>query len=142
MPFLAPGITLVPTTSRDNAYLVDGDDGLTLVDVGWASATRPPLAGLDDVGAGPSDIKRIVFTHAHPDHVQGAPQLREHTKASILIHYADADWLPEGRVPPQGRSGTMGKLVDRLPKLHWKPFTADGTLQDSELIQGSGGLAT
>jgi len=28
----------VATTKRDNAFLIDGDDGFTLVDVGWASA--------------------------------------------------------------------------------------------------------
>lgn len=26
--------------------------------------------------------------HAHPDHVQGAPALREHTGARVLIHAA------------------------------------------------------
>ncbi|MBC3840845.1 MBL fold metallo-hydrolase [Streptacidiphilus sp. 4-A2] len=28
--------------------------------------------------------------------------------------------------------------MDRLPKLHWEPFTADATVTDGELIEGSG----
>ena len=81
-----------------------------------------------------------MLTHAHPDHVQGAAELRRLTGAQILIHPDDSAWLGVGRVPGQGRSGTLGHLIDRLPKLHWAPFSADGTVGDGELIDGSGGL--
>ena len=39
---IAPGVRCVATTRRDNAFLLDGDDGYTLVDVGWASAPHTP----------------------------------------------------------------------------------------------------
>lgn len=139
-PLLAPGVARVATSSRDNAFLIDGDDGLTLVDVGWASAPGVLLGVVADMGRKPSDIRRVVLTHAHPDHVQGAAGLRRQTGASILIHHADAGWLPEGRVPPEGRSGAFGRLIDRLPKLHWKPFEADATVNDGDMMEGSGGL--
>ncbi|MFJ9865664.1 MBL fold metallo-hydrolase [Streptomyces sp. NPDC101165] len=45
-----------------------------------------------------------------------------------------------GGVPPEGRSGLPGRLPDRLPKLHWTPVAADGTLVDGDLVGGSGGL--
>lgn len=139
-PALAPGVTRVPTTKRDNAFLVDGDDGLTLVDVGWAKAPNVLLATLAELGRKPGDIKRIVLTHAHPDHVKGAAELRERTGAQILIHQADAAWLEAGRVPPEGRSAAAGRLIDKLPALHWKPVTPDALLTDGQLIEGSDGL--
>jgi glyoxylase-like metal-dependent hydrolase (beta-lactamase superfamily II) len=130
----------VATTRRDNAFLIDGDDGLTLIDVGWAKAPATLLKTVAEIGRKPSDIKRIVLTHAHPDHVQGAAELRRATGARILIHAEDSAWLQLGRVPHQGRAGALGHLVDRLPKLHWTPFSADGFLTDGELIEGSAGL--
>jgi glyoxylase-like metal-dependent hydrolase (beta-lactamase superfamily II) len=140
MPPLTRGVTHVATTKRDNAFLVDGDDGLTLIDVGWAKAPATLLTAVAELGRKPSDVTRIVLTHAHPDHVQGAAELRRHTGARILIHAADSAWLQAGRVPAEGRSGTLGRLVDHLPKLHWTPFTADETVTDGQLIEGSDGL--
>jgi glyoxylase-like metal-dependent hydrolase (beta-lactamase superfamily II) len=133
---LAPAVTLVATTPRDNAFLVAGDDGLTLVDVGWAKAPHTLLAAVAGLGRRPADIRRVVLTHAHPDHVQGAAELRRRTGARILVHHADAPWLTDGRVPPQGRSGAAGRLLDRLPKLHWTPFEADATLTDGDVVDG------
>ncbi|MFI1159096.1 MBL fold metallo-hydrolase [Streptomyces sioyaensis] len=87
-----------------------------------------------------SDRHRVLLTHAHPDHVQGAAELRRRTGAEILIHEADRPWLEAGRVPAHGRSGALGRLIDRLPKLHWTPVAADGTVADGELVEGAGGL--
>jgi glyoxylase-like metal-dependent hydrolase (beta-lactamase superfamily II) len=137
---LAPGVTRIATSTRDNAFLIHGDDGFTLVDVGWAKAPGVLLDAVTELGRGPADIRRIVITHAHPDHVQGAAELRRRTGAQILVHAADRAWLEAGRVPAEGRSGVLGRLVDRLPKLHWSPTTADATLADGDLVEHSGGL--
>ncbi|CCK25017.1 hypothetical protein BN159_0638 [Streptomyces davaonensis JCM 4913] len=137
---IAPGITQIATTRRDNAFLIAGDDGFTLVDVGWASAPATLLTAVADLGRKLSDIRRVVLTHAHPDHVQGAAELRDLTGAQILIHPADHPWLKAGRVPREGRSGSVGRLLDRLPKLRWTPFTADATVTDGDPIDDSDGL--
>jgi glyoxylase-like metal-dependent hydrolase (beta-lactamase superfamily II) len=137
---LADGVQRIPTTSRDNVFLVDGDDGLTLVDVGWAGAPKHIEAALAARAATLRDIRRIVITHAHPDHVKGLAALRVRTGARVLVHRADAGWLAAGRVPEEGRSGMLGRLLDRLPPLHWAPVTADAHLEDGELIPGSAGL--
>jgi glyoxylase-like metal-dependent hydrolase (beta-lactamase superfamily II) len=135
---LAPGIWRIPTTARDrdNAFLVEADDGYTLVDVGWAKAPGQIAAAVEQLGRKPSDIRRIVITHAHPDHVQGADEMRARTGAEILIHKADADWLRSGRVPASGRQGALGRLIDKVPKLHWRPTEPDRTLTGDEVVGG------
>ncbi|GAA2261572.1 MBL fold metallo-hydrolase [Kitasatospora cystarginea] len=138
---LAPGVRRIATSSRDAAFLVEGEDGLTLVDVGWASAHPPLLTAIEEIGHKPHDVKRIVLTHAHPDHVQGAAYVRELTGAAILAHPAEHAWLAAGHVPREGRSGTVGRMLDRLPKLHWKPFTPDQPLNGGERVDGTGLLA-
>ncbi|NEB74427.1 MBL fold metallo-hydrolase [Streptomyces sp. SID14478] len=137
---LAPGVTQIATSNRDNAFLIAGDDGLTLVDVGWSKAPEVLLNTITALGRKPSDIRRVILTHAHPDHVQGAAELRRHTGAHILIHDADRAWLEAGRVPAGGRSGAIGRLIDHLPKLHWTPTAADSTVSDGQVVEGSDGL--
>ena len=129
-------VTRIPTTRRDNAFLVTGDDGLTLVDVGWASAPKILLGALAEHGHALADLKRIMITHAHPDHVRGLAEFRRHTKAEVLIHPADAAWLRAGRVPFGGRSSRIGAVLDAVPLLHWQPVEPDGELVDGEVVGG------
>lgn len=140
MPLLAPGVIHVATSKTNNSFLIDGDDGLTLIDVGSGKAVDLLLRTITELGRDPADLNRIVLTHAHPDHVQGAPALREHTGARVLIHAADAAWLADGRVPADGRSSPAARRYDQLPAAHWTPFEPDATVEDGELIAASGGL--
>lgn len=55
-----------------NAYLVDEDDGLTLVDT-----TLPRSAGAILKAAADRPIRRIALTHAHGDHVGSLDALAE-----------------------------------------------------------------
>jgi glyoxylase-like metal-dependent hydrolase (beta-lactamase superfamily II) len=139
---IAPGVHRVPVGFGDseNVFLVDGDDGPTLVDAGWASAPRTVAAALGDLGYELRAIRRIVVTHAHPDHVQGLAALRGRTGAEVLVHRADADWLRAGRVPGGGRSGAIGSGLDRLPFMRWTAVEPDRTLDDGETVDGPGGL--
>jgi glyoxylase-like metal-dependent hydrolase (beta-lactamase superfamily II) len=135
---IADGVLRIPTSrgDRDNAFLVTGDDGLTLVDVGWAGAPKVLLGALAEQGHALTDLKRIVLTHAHPDHVRGLAEFRQHTTADVLIHAGDAPWLRAGRVPVGGRSGRIGAIMDAMPLLHWRPVEPDGELIDGEVLGG------
>jgi glyoxylase-like metal-dependent hydrolase (beta-lactamase superfamily II) len=74
----------LPLPSRPghvHTYLLEGDDGWTLVDTGlglpgakerWAEE----LAGLE--------VRRVVITHMHPDHVGAAADVRDLTGAEVL----------------------------------------------------------
>ena len=128
MSLIAPGIRQVPA-GKANAFLIDGDDGRTLVDAG-------SMAVFAELGRLPSDLRRIVLTHAHPDHVQAAAELRERTGAAVFAHAEDVAWLANGRVPAEGRSGIGARNFDRLGVAHWTPFEPDGTVADGDLIDG------
>src|SRR5690242_17206229 len=93
---IAPGITRIATTGRDNAFLVAGDDGFTLVDVGWAKAPSALLRAVAELARNPADTRRVAPPPAPPDHAQGASAPRRRTDARILIHDADRPWLEAG----------------------------------------------
>ena len=53
-----------------NVYVIETDDGLTLIDGGWAIEVARELLErcLRDVGYGFGDIRRFLVTHIHRDH--------------------------------------------------------------------------
>jgi glyoxylase-like metal-dependent hydrolase (beta-lactamase superfamily II) len=59
-------LTRVPRFAIVNAFLVEEDDGLTLVDTTLPRSEKPILAAAGRLGR---PIVRIVLTHAHQDHI-------------------------------------------------------------------------
>ena len=72
-------------------YLIHHDANRYLIDCG--SGTEPShkdlLAGLEKVGIQPSDLTRILLTHAHIDHYAGLSKLKPLTDAKIGCHELD-----------------------------------------------------
>ena len=72
-------------------YLIHHDANHYLIDCG--SGTEPShkdlLAGLEKVGIQPSDLTRILLTHAHIDHYAGLSKLKPLTDAKIGCHELD-----------------------------------------------------
>ena len=71
-----------------NAYLVREDDGFTLVDTTLGGAADKLLAIARRSGG---EIKRIVLTHGHQDHVGSLDALRERLGAAVEISMSDLD---------------------------------------------------
>ncbi len=65
--------------------------GLVLLDTGWAadSAWEALVAGLASIGAGPADVRGVLVSHMHLDHIGLAGRLREASGAWVALHPAD-----------------------------------------------------
>jgi glyoxylase-like metal-dependent hydrolase (beta-lactamase superfamily II) len=76
-----------------NAYAIEDDDGITLVDCGWR--TDDVLAALHEglrlLGYTLADVRRIAITHFHHDHYGLAGTLRREGVPALLMHAADWD---------------------------------------------------
>ena len=81
---VAPGVHRVPLplpTDRlraVNVYVLEADDGLVLIDSGWAleQAHDALAAALATLGAGFGDVRSFLVTHVHRDHYTLGVQLR------------------------------------------------------------------
>lgn len=81
-----------------NAFIVDGDDGVVLVDTGLPRQHGRIIDGLASIGRSLEDVRAILITHAHVDHVGGAAALAEGSGADVYASELDAPAI-EGRKP-------------------------------------------
>lgn len=79
-----------------NVYLVDGDP-LTLVDTGpKADITRSALeAGLARHGRRVEDLRRVIVTHHHADHMGLAAEIVARSGAEVWTHPYNVPWLAD-----------------------------------------------
>jgi glyoxylase-like metal-dependent hydrolase (beta-lactamase superfamily II) len=122
-----------------NVYLVLGGDGARLIDGGFFSdACREHLLGhLDELGVRVEDLREILVTHTHPDHVGLVPELVSRSGARVLVHEAEAGearggapradraWLHERGLPEELFLAPTGPP--------WLP-TPDRTLRGDECL--------
>lgn len=73
-----------------NFYLVAEGDALAFVDSGFPGYVPLATAALENLGRKPTDVKAIVLTHTHSDHIGGAQALSEESGAPILVHKGEA----------------------------------------------------
>ena len=95
-----------------NTYIVtdDATGETAVIDAG--ACTDELLDKLKD-----KNVRYILLTHGHYDHILGVPALKAHTGAEVLIHKADADcfWDTEKSLASFDRSFSQTPMkADRL----------------------------
>ena len=66
----------VVTMGMANAFLIEGDDGLTLIDAGFPGKEAAVFQAIRGLGRLPDQLKHLIFTHGHPDHIGGQPGIQ------------------------------------------------------------------
>jgi glyoxylase-like metal-dependent hydrolase (beta-lactamase superfamily II) len=81
-----------------NAYVVDDDGVLTLVDAGFPWSSGTIATALTHVGDAIGDVERILVTHYDLDHIGGLGAL-DALDATVYINTRDAPYLLRERKP-------------------------------------------
>jgi glyoxylase-like metal-dependent hydrolase (beta-lactamase superfamily II) len=125
-----------------NVYLlVDGND-LTLVDTGLPGRADQIVAQIEELGYSPSDVKRIIITHHHADHIGSLAALKKITQAEVMAHPADAPYI-DGTLPQTGpaRPPWLSKFSARFSRL-WatEPVAVDKLVNEGDELPILGGI--
>lgn len=82
-----------------NAYLCVDEDGLTLLDTGNPKQEGKILDYVRQIGRAPTDLKRILLTHADIDHAGSVAAVQQATSAQVYASNQSAALLPTGKGP-------------------------------------------
>jgi len=107
-----------------NFYLVAEGSDLTLVDAGLPAHWHQLAAALATLGRSVRDIRAVLVSHAHPDHIGVAEQLRSVANARVWAHALDAPFVTTR--PPTSRMWQAAR--DLLPYLRYGPRALRGPL--------------
>jgi len=80
-------LTFLPNIFPVNCYLVEENDGLTLVDAALPYSVKGILRAAEKIGM---PIKRIVLTHAHADHIGALDGLKQ-ALPDVPVHISVRD---------------------------------------------------
>lgn len=90
-------------TGLVNVYLIEDAGEVTIIDAGASGQYGELPAALSAMGRSLEDIRAVVLTHAHPDHMGFAERIRRERGVPVSVHEADAR-LARGEVKSTGAS--------------------------------------
>jgi len=111
------------TDPRDcDVYLLDLGE-LVLIDAGAGPSCDKIILNIENLGLNPAELKTVILTHCHIDHIGGAPRFRDAFGAQIIMHRLDAEPVEQGN--------------DRMTAASWydlsfPPMPVDVKLQKEE----------
>ena len=79
---------------RNHLYLIVDQDEAVLIDAHIGQAAEKVIEKIEEI-IELNDLKTILLTHGHYDHIGACPLLEEKTNASIAAHIADAQFVEE-----------------------------------------------
>lgn len=114
-------------------YLVKSGGDTMLIDCGWNtdSAYQALEEGMREHNSHPTEIRKLVITHVHPDHYGMAGRLKRISSCDVVVHEKDAEVIKDRYFSPRGLTDEMGKFME----LNGVP-----PLQTPEMSQGSMGM--
>jgi len=105
-----------------SSYLITTSDGHILINSSFERTVPLIRASIEKLGFKITEIKIILSSHAHGDHVEGTGLMQELTGAKVFVMQGD---------DPVMRAGGEGQY---LYKDRWKPCRVDRVLKDGDEV--------
>ena len=116
-----------------NIYLITGES-CYLIDSGVSGSENIIDEYLHSIGRNISDIKGIFLTHAHPDHIGGAAEIKRITDCKVYAPMLELDWIED--IDIQYRERPIPNFYTLLSE----SVKVDVPLQDGDMILLEEGL--
>lgn len=106
------------TYNSTNYYLEPCSNGFLLIDAGWHGKVEKFKNGLKMLGVKPDEIKYILLTHHHHDHVAIVQELKTITNAKLIVHKKQIPYLERGvtNTVDIKQYNRVLRLIDRFTK--------------------------
>lgn len=125
-PFRIAGNLYYVGTYDLASYLITTSKGNILINTGLAESVPMIKSHIEKLGYRFSDIKILLTTHAHYDHVGGMAMIKKMTGAKMMINERDASVLADGGNSDYSFGGKGSTF---------KPINADRLLHDQDTVE-------
>ena len=136
-----PGFHIIPYIIEENK------NDLTLIDTCFISELDKLDAYFESVGLKLENVKRIILTHLHTDHIQAANIIKKISKAKIYSHWLESEFISQN-IPYPGPPSQdtfqnifnknnlkIEDLINRFGSLDAEPIQVDNTIDDLTKIK-------
>lgn len=123
-------LELTPGKTLDRfvyAFLIYGES-ICLIDAGVAGSHEMIFDYVKETGRSPAEITNLVITHAHPDHIGGAPAVVAEAGCPVAVHGDDTPWIED--IDLQYKERPIVNLYSLIPG----PTKVDRQLNDGDTI--------
>ena len=122
-----------------HVYLLPGASGYLMIDAGPRGTAPSFFRSLGRYGIAPGQIRLILITHVHFDHVGSLHAIQKQCNCPVLVHQTEAELLSQGRVvlPPGMHLLTrlLVRLANRHPRLANQLFWFDPVNPDRVITE-------
>jgi glyoxylase-like metal-dependent hydrolase (beta-lactamase superfamily II) len=135
---IIPGVHRIDGMSGANCYLVTSETELVLIDAGMRGSSTKVASYLKTMGNNLSDIKYIFITHADPDHISGAMEMKKLSGAKLVIHNGETPALAGDSSSRLRNKSRFVKILAKLLSglIHFPSANPDIILKEDTEIAG------
>lgn len=90
-PFKIIGNVYFVGTYQGSCHIIDTGDGLIMIDPGYSDALYLIINSMHTLGLNPADVKYIINTHWHWDHIEATAAMADLCGGKTLIGAEDAE---------------------------------------------------
>ncbi len=101
----------------DCCYLIQ-DTGCIMIDGGSPGQAETFRQALTKLSLNPRDIKLVVLTHGHWDHIASAQAIQSMTGARLALHQQEKDWLEQSLTPQPPGVTAWGRVMRAMLGLY------------------------
>lgn len=104
------------TLGVDHCYIIQGER-VIMIDGGAPKQAKCFTKAIERLSVKPDDIKLIVLTHGHWDHIGSAKEIKEITGAKLALHRQEKDWLEKSLKPMPPGVTVWGRIFVKIMAL-------------------------
>jgi glyoxylase-like metal-dependent hydrolase (beta-lactamase superfamily II) len=128
-----------------NVYLWGDAAGLTLIDAGVPGSAPSIGTAIEELGYQRSDLRRVLLTHCHEDHIGSAVDITGWGDIVVYAHRADAPVIrgEMAAAPPQlaeWERVLLDQVRTQMPPDPPAPVRVDHELDNGDVIDLGGGV--
>lgn len=128
---------IVTIPAGSNCYLVSVGEKTMMIDTGFPGQANKIEKAIKANNICFEDIRYILLTHGHYDHMGNAAYFQEKYGTKIVIHEADVPLIDDNHAQVMLADSIMGRLIIRASKMTVKkkrlePFKADKIIKETQ----------